>query len=266
MLATLPEVTNAQHEDDDRVKTKARDLGGCRGRQLACGVMSIRASVVFASSALALLGACDSGAGRIDTACQSNADCGADELCGTGLCEGGIGVCIPRPTMCSDTDEPVCGCDGLTYQNVCFAELAGVRISTAQPCVCESNGDCRGEQYCALENSCFNPGLCLPRPQMCDPADTQTVCGCLGNTHPNACESFRAAERVSALGGCDCTDDQSCAAGQYCDANTCDGPGGCVEQPTACPPDGPSVTGCDGVVYENACEAARLGVRVRPEG
>ena len=74
-------------------------------------------------------------AGRIDTACGSNDDCAATELCATGLCDGGLGVCTERPAMCPDTDSPVCGCDDQTYQNVCFADMAGVRLAHTGPCI-----------------------------------------------------------------------------------------------------------------------------------
>ena len=227
--------------------------------------MSIRSAVLFAGFVLGALGACDPGAGRIDTACRSNADCAPDELCGTGFCEGGVGACIARPTTCPDTDDPVCGCDGLTYPNDCFASLAGIRLATEQPCICSDNGECQDGQFCALDDSCLNPGACLPTPETCDPTDTQVVCGCLGNTYDNACKAFQNSERVSALGTCECTSNEMCSPQQYCDAITCDGPGGCLERPTTCPPEGPSVTGCDGVVYDNECSAALQGVRVRPD-
>jgi hypothetical protein len=71
----------------------------------------------------------------IEAACRSNDDCAATELCATGLCEGGLGVCNERPTMCPDTDSPVCGCDGQTYQNGCFADMAGVRLARTGPCI-----------------------------------------------------------------------------------------------------------------------------------
>jgi len=29
----------------------------------------------------------------------------------------------------------VCGCDGQTYQNTCFADMAGVRLSRTGPCI-----------------------------------------------------------------------------------------------------------------------------------
>ncbi len=71
----------------------------------------------------------------IDDACTSNADCADTELCATGLCEGGLGVCTERPTMCPDTESPVCGCDGVTYENDCFATMDGVRLARTGPCL-----------------------------------------------------------------------------------------------------------------------------------
>ncbi|MGB8224590.1 MAG: hypothetical protein WCF10_18515 [Polyangiales bacterium] len=76
---------------------------------------------------------CGSASG-LDSACRTNADCADTELCATGLCENGFGVCAARPTTCSDTDAPVCGCDGQIYQNLCFADMAGVRIRNEGVC------------------------------------------------------------------------------------------------------------------------------------
>lgn len=86
----------------------------------------------FAGLAVLVLGCGD--AGSIDTACRSNADCAATELCATGICENGIGTCVERPTTCPDSDAPVCGCDGETYQNTCFADMAGVRLARQGAC------------------------------------------------------------------------------------------------------------------------------------
>lgn len=93
--------------------------------------MSIRVYALFGLLAFAL-GCGDSNS--IDSACRSNADCAETEICATGICEGGIGICNARPTSCPDTDSPVCGCDGVTYQNTCFATIAGVRIAITLPC------------------------------------------------------------------------------------------------------------------------------------
>jgi hypothetical protein len=130
--------------------------------------MPWRPSHLRALSLLTFLLACDGGAGRIDQACQSNADCASSELCATGLCEGGLGACIERPTTCEDVDSPVCGCDGRTYQTDCFATRAGVRLATNQPCFCQDNGGCVEGQFCNA-TTCDGPGGCEERPTTCAP-------------------------------------------------------------------------------------------------
>lgn len=99
---------------------------------LALRPMSFHSVCLAALCALAL-GCGD--AGSIDTACRSNDDCAETELCATGICENGIGLCMERPTICPDTVQPVCGCDDETYQNVCFADMAGVRLAKQGPCL-----------------------------------------------------------------------------------------------------------------------------------
>jgi hypothetical protein len=93
--------------------------------------MFVRISAVIGLLTLAL--GCGDG-NSIDEACRSNADCAETEICATGICEGGVGICNERPTSCPDTDSPVCGCDGVTYQNTCFATMAGIRIAITLPC------------------------------------------------------------------------------------------------------------------------------------
>jgi hypothetical protein len=61
--------------------------------------------------------------------CSANADCSAGEYCKTpaGNC-GDVGECATRPGACFDVVEPVCGCDGETYGNACYAEVDGVSV------------------------------------------------------------------------------------------------------------------------------------------
>jgi len=226
--------------------------------------MLTRHAFVFVVASGVLLYGCGSSDNRVDTACRSNSECEPTEICATNFC-GGIGLCAPRETECDDAVvNYVCGCDGFTYQSACFANKAGVRLASADgPCDCTDNSECSTGQFCALEDSCLNPGECLPRPETCDPTDTQEVCGCDGVTYDNECEAFQAGSRVSAIGVCECPA-AMCSPDEYCNGIVCDGPGVCDPKDGPCTPDGP-VVGCNGVVYENACEAALQGVRVRPE-
>ena len=69
--------------------------------------------------------------------CTENADCSVpDEFCQktVGDCEG-EGVCEERPGPCPDLWDPVCGCDGLTYSNSCYAASEGISVSHEGECV-----------------------------------------------------------------------------------------------------------------------------------
>ncbi|GGD18440.1 hypothetical protein GCM10011342_28880 [Aquisalinus flavus] len=44
------------------------------------------------------------------------------------------GTCQPKPEMCTQQYEPVCGCDGETYGNACEAASAGVSIMSQGEC------------------------------------------------------------------------------------------------------------------------------------
>lgn len=59
---------------------------------------------------------------------------------------------------------------------------------------------------------------------------------------------------------------EECTETQYCAGESCEGEGTCEERPTTCPALFSPVCGCDETTYDNACEAARAGVRVDFEG
>jgi hypothetical protein len=74
---------------------------------------------------------------------------------------------------------------------------------------------------------------------------------------------------VFASGECPCggPDNIACADGRYCQLATaaCLGPsasGSCKLPPTDCTQVKSPVCGCDGVVYDNACEAAKAQVSI----
>jgi hypothetical protein len=67
--------------------------------------------------------------------CFKNDDCLEGSFCEypDGQCKA-PGKCQRKPVRCSDTNDPVCGCDDQTYQNSCMAGMAGVSILALGEC------------------------------------------------------------------------------------------------------------------------------------
>ena len=62
--------------------------------------------------------------------------CSAGQYCaasGTGVCSG-TGTCTALPAGCPALMAPVCGCDGATYANTCYANAAGTNVASTGSC------------------------------------------------------------------------------------------------------------------------------------
>jgi len=96
--------------------------------------------------------------------CTENSDCtGSADHClkADGDCDG-RGMCTSRPITCPADIDPVCGCDGTTYDNACGAHAAGVNVRHL--------GACGGGSTCTLpprSGCCFEDGDCGSRGQRC---------------------------------------------------------------------------------------------------
>jgi hypothetical protein len=71
--------------------------------------------------------------GLLGKTCPSGQYCNfpIKTMCGSG---DQTGSCDTIPQACADLHSPVCGCDGKTYSNSCFASIAGSSVRTTGAC------------------------------------------------------------------------------------------------------------------------------------
>ena len=64
--------------------------------------------------------------------CEKNNNCVSIPLVESGICINS--ALIDSTVSCIEIYDPICGCDGVTYSNYCYADIYGVTSYVAGEC------------------------------------------------------------------------------------------------------------------------------------
>lgn len=119
--------------------------------------------------------------GTTSLRCSQLGDCPSGSYCHKNTCGESTGTCELFPAQCTNEDEPVCGCDRITYFNDCLRRASGIAASTPGPCRFQDNTPCGGMK----QTPCPDGSLCAKflGPGPC-PMDAMGSCWVIPATCP----------------------------------------------------------------------------------
>ncbi|KAK9392036.1 agrin [Crotalus adamanteus] len=184
---------------------------------------------------------------------------------------------LPRPESCPPKKEPVCGDDGMTYENECTLQrtgaIRGIEIQKLRSGQCQVQDRCREE--CRFNAVCLiRRGLarCSCERVACDGA-YQPLCGRDSRTYFNDCErqkaecQQKAAIPVKHHGPCDLGKPSPCLSVECQFGATCvvKNQEAICECQQMCQSIYDPVCGSDNLTYSNPCELEAMACALRKE-
>uniref|UniRef100_A0A8C5SXB1 Agrin n=1 Tax=Laticauda laticaudata TaxID=8630 RepID=A0A8C5SXB1_LATLA len=184
---------------------------------------------------------------------------------------------LPRPESCPLKKEPVCGDDGVTYENECVLHrtgaIRGIEIQKLRSGQCQVQDRCRDE--CRFNAVCLiRRGLarCSCERIICDGA-YQPLCGRDSRTYFNDCErqkaecQQKAAIPVKHHGPCDLAKPSPCLSIECQFGATCvvKNQEAVCECQQVCQSVYDPVCGNDNLTYSNPCELDAMACALRKE-